>query len=588
MSEQSHHAALPDGHALHWYRLQRVLGQGAFGITYLALDVNLDRLVAIKEYMPGQMAARATDLTIQPLSAEHAEDFKWGLTRFVEEARVLTKFEHRNLVRVVNVFELHGSAYMVMNYEQGESLQQVLKREKTLPEKRLLQILLPLMSGLELIHDRGFVHRDIKPGNIFLRQDGSPVLLDFGSARQTRGHADPQTLTTLVSPGYAPIEQYISKSDRQGPWTDIYGLAATVYRAVAGIPPSAATDRSAMLTQGMQDDLQPLVKLAAGRCSQKFLSAIDHALAFRIEERPQSVAAWRRELDVNQEEIDTQPDTVPGPAEVITERLTEKTTQVNPVALAKTPAPAVNLDAKTEIVTTPAAASAEPINIGAASPPKPNWGRRAAMAAVPVLVLVALVLVKRARPGREPVPEPETAAVQPAADAPAAVGLDTAPEPAAAGGDNAARIAGLLALAEQDIAALRLMSPRGENAFERYQEVLTLEPGNAAAAAGMMAISRRYVDLGYGAMNQGKLDDAAGYLIRAGRIEPPAETLPAAKAALADKLVAARMAAAKQSVRDTRRATRKKPSRLDQKAVPVEERTNPTPGERVKRSLGEQ
>lgn len=585
MTGKSHHAALPDGHALHWYRLQRVLGQGAFGITYLALDVNLDRLVAIKEYMPSQLATRTGDLTIIPLSEEHRSDFKWGLTRFVDEARVLTRFEHRNLVRVVNVFELHGSAYMVMNYEQGESLQEVLKREKTLPERRLLQILLPLMSGMELIHERGFVHRDIKPGNIYIREDGSPVLLDFGSARQTRGHPDPQTLTTLVSPGYAPIEQYISKSDRQGPWTDIYALGATLYRAVAGIAPSAATDRSAMLTQGMQDDLQRLSKLAADRYSEKFLAAVDHALAFRIEDRPQSVGAWRREFDVNQDEIDTQPDAAVDAAEVITEPLTEKTTQLNPAA-----APAeqsAESGVKTASIAPGDAVHVDPIMVGVAPAARPAWGRRAVIAAV--LAVLALATVKRVRKAEEPAPEPGAVVVQPVPEATAMAAPNASPtEMPQEGGSNAARIAELLGLAEQDMTALRLMSPPGQNAYERYQEVLTLEPDNAVATAGLTAISQRYVDLGYGAMNQGKLDDAAGYLIRAGRVEPPAETLTAAKAALTGKLQEARKSAAKQSIKDARRsAAKRRQSVVDDGAVPVEERRNPPPGDRVKRSPGD-
>ncbi|MBM2830686.1 MAG: Protein kinase protein, partial [Gammaproteobacteria bacterium] len=313
MNDQSPLIALEPGYVLHWYRMERVLGQGAFGITYLAHDVNLDRQVAIKEYLPGQFSSRNSDLTVQPTTNEQKEDFEWGLKRFISEARTLTKFEHANLVRVFNVFEMNNTAYMVMNYEVGKSLQQILKSRKTLNESELKKILMPLMSGLELMHEKGFVHRDIKPGNIFIRSDGSPVLLDFGSARQTRattvrdGGEGPQTLTTLVSPGFAPIEQYGSKSDRQGPWTDVYGLGATLYRAVTGLMPIAAVDRGEAIVHDMKDPYLPLTEVYKDRYSQKFLSAIDHAMAFKAQDRPQSIAEWRKEFGINENEIVTIP-----------------------------------------------------------------------------------------------------------------------------------------------------------------------------------------------------------------------------------------------------------------------------------------
>jgi hypothetical protein len=574
MIEKSHQHALPDGHTLHWYRTQRVLGQGAFGITYLALDVNLDRLVAIKEYMPTQLAARGGDFTVRPLSDEHREDFQWGLTRFVDEARTLTRFEHPNLVRVLNVFELHGTAYMVMNYEQGESLAQVLKREKTLPEARLLQILLPLMNGLELIHARGFVHRDIKPGNIFIRQDGSPVLLDFGSARQTRGHADPQTLTTLVSPGYAPIEQYTSKSDRQGPWTDIYGLAATIYRAVAGIPPSSATDRSALFTQGMHDDLQPLASLVPGRYSETFLAAIDHALAFRVEERPQNIAEWRREFAVDDSEIDTQPGRAAWGADAVTERIADvPATAVAPSVERGAASRAVDPEAKTEPIV-PAAITEMPVS--PVTPPVMVRHRRFPYRglAIAALIVLALVAWRIGRRADAPAPAPAVAhGVTPGVSAgyEAAPAVNAGAVPVA----DARRIEELLVLAEADLAALRLMSPKGNNAYERFQEVLTLDPGNDAATRGIDDIARRYVRMAHGAMANGRLDDAAVYLIRAGRIAPDTEGLKETKLALS-----ARFAAARRANRDARTAPAARGS-----AVPVEKRE--TPSDRVRKSLGE-
>ncbi len=155
-----------------------------------------------------------------------------------------------------------------------------------------MNIVLPILGGLEKVHERGFIHRDIKPANIFIRDDGSPVLIDFGSARQALG----AELTTLVSPGYAPFEQYFSKGEQQGPWTDIYGLGATLYRAVTGRPPQDAVDRSRAILEAALDILGNVGEIGQGRYSARFLKAIDHALQFRPKDRPQTVAEWRREF----------------------------------------------------------------------------------------------------------------------------------------------------------------------------------------------------------------------------------------------------------------------------------------------------
>ena len=219
MTDPAYPDALPALSRLHWYVLERVLGQGGFGITYLAKDTNLDQRVAIKEYLPIDVATRLQDSTVRSRTDELRDRYRWGLERFIQEARTLARFDHPNIVRVLSVFEFNNTAYMVMRFEEGVTLSAMLDRRGTLPEADLLRVLLPILDGLELVHNAGFIHRDIKPDNIHIGGDGRPVLLDFGSARQSLGGSN--TLTILIAPGYAPFEQYYSDSTSQGPWTDI-------------------------------------------------------------------------------------------------------------------------------------------------------------------------------------------------------------------------------------------------------------------------------------------------------------------------------------------------------------------------------
>ena len=308
MSELAYPDALPPEYRLHWYVLDRVLGQGGFGITYLARDTNLAQPVAIKEYLPTDVATRKADSTVRPRADDQTDRFRWGLDRFIREARTLARFDHPNIVRVYSVFEFNNTAYMVMRFEEGENLAALLERRRTLPEAELLRVVLPVLDGLELIHNAGFIHRDIKPDNLHIRTDGSPVLLDFGSARASLGQG--RTVTILVAPGYAPFEQYYSSGEHQGPWTDLYGLGATCYRAIAGVPPLDAITRSKGVLGSSREVLVPARTIGSGHYSETVLRAIDHALEFAEKDRPQNIAEWRQEL---RQETARAPDrTAPG------------------------------------------------------------------------------------------------------------------------------------------------------------------------------------------------------------------------------------------------------------------------------------
>ena len=278
--------ALPVGFRLHEYRIDAVLGQGGFGITYLATDVNLKSKVAIKEYLPESLAYRCNDVSVSARTPDDLDFYQSGLDSFLEEARTLATFRHPNIVRVARFFEAHRTAYMVLEYERGKSLKAWRAEHAKLPERELLALLWPLLDGLSLVHESGVLHRDIKPDNIYVRDDdGSLVLLDFGAARET-AHAR-EDLSAVYTPGYAPIEQYTGV-ERQGPWTDIYALGATLYWLVTGERPPDAAQRNATAAA------QPLLQeRARGQYSPEFLRAIDWAFQLQPQDRPQDIAAFR-------------------------------------------------------------------------------------------------------------------------------------------------------------------------------------------------------------------------------------------------------------------------------------------------------
>ena len=295
MDPSKHHNALEPLARLHWYEIKSILGQGGFGITYLAFDTNLKQQVAIKEYLPVEFSTRDASNTVQPISHNHDKIYRWGLQRFLEEAQTLARFKHPNIVRVRTFFEHNNTGYMVMDYEQGVELEQLIEKGAHFNEQRLLEILLPILDGLAQIHEAGIIHRDIKPANIYIRSDQSPVLLDFGSARYATSNQT-KTMTSLVTPGYAPFEQYHQAEGKQGPWTDIYALGATCYCAITGKPPPDALKRGMVQFEHNLDVYLELADIKAGKYSQHLLEAIDCALRFREKDRPQTVTQWRQML----------------------------------------------------------------------------------------------------------------------------------------------------------------------------------------------------------------------------------------------------------------------------------------------------
>ena len=279
------YSALPVGAGIGRFVITSILGQGGFGITYQARDEQLGREVAIKEYLPASLAVRQNGVTVLPRSTKSADDFAWGRERFVAEGRTLASLNDApSIVRVYDFLELNGTAYIVMELVRGETLEDRVKRQGKLSTDEVNALLWPLLDGLEQVHKTGFLHRDIKPANILLREDGRPTLIDFGASRAAMAGRT-TAMTAIFTPGYAAPEQMTSA--KQGPWTDIYGLAATLYYAITGTAPPSAFDRM------LDDEYESLVRLSPAGFPPGLLIGLDTGLSVRAAERPQAIAGWR-------------------------------------------------------------------------------------------------------------------------------------------------------------------------------------------------------------------------------------------------------------------------------------------------------
>jgi serine/threonine protein kinase len=288
MSQQANHA-LPAGFQLEEYRIERQLSLGGFSIVYLATD-SAGKSVAIKEYLPNSLALRGEGEIKPVITAEHMAAFRYGLKCFFEEGRALARLAHPNVIRVLNFFRANDTVYIVMQYESGLTLQEYVQKNKdTISESFLRNVFSTLLNGLREVHARKLLHLDLKPSNIYLRSDLTPLLIDFGAARQTLS-IDTPILKPMYTPGFASPEHY-QQRELLGPWSDIYSIGASIYACLAGGAPQAADKRL------KKDLLIPAMVRWENKYSDQFLETIDWCLCLNHLYRPQSVFALQKALN---------------------------------------------------------------------------------------------------------------------------------------------------------------------------------------------------------------------------------------------------------------------------------------------------
>jgi serine/threonine protein kinase len=295
MSSQQVNQPLPSGYQLDRYRIERQLSLGGFSIVYLAYDED-GTPVAIKEYLPNSLALRKEGCVLPTIAEEHQAAFRHGMKCFFEEGRALAHLNHPNVVRVLNFFRGNETVYMVMQYERGRTLQEHIQKHKgELRERFVRGVFTRLLNGLREVHTNKLLHLDIKPSNIYLRNNGTPVLLDFGAARQTL-ERDTTGLKPMYTPGFAAPEQYQKREDL-GPWSDIYSVGASMYACLAGGPPLSADARVE------RDQLPSATKRWSGQYSKQLLATIDWCMRLDHLERPQSVFVLQKALTDRQRTV---------------------------------------------------------------------------------------------------------------------------------------------------------------------------------------------------------------------------------------------------------------------------------------------
>lgn len=490
------------------------MGQGGFGITYMAQDTNLNHEVAIKEFFPLDVAKRTPDYTIQ-----HASDsidlFEWGLSRFISEAQTLARCDHPNIVSVHTVFRANQTAYIIMEYINGPSLKHLIKTHWQPSETELKKLLFTLFDGLKQVHERGFIHRDIKPENILLRDNRFPILLDFGSARHTTNK-----MTVLVSDGYAPFEQYDDSEcpDTQGPWTDIYSLAATIYRVISGKSTVNSISRVNATMRGGHDPLTPISEIGHGDYSPQFLEAIDRALALHPADRPQSIDDWKHMFIASSGENVTLRST----SSILTESEQTRLVPQNQVNTRLTEKTAIGNPRKPDKVL----ASLSFLIFGLLTG---NYYYQSKLEIAEISASMTTISEKTIKPRTTALQNKEATSPKlvPANYTPKVLQSDTKPDKdeiqqvtdleASENLDN--RITLLLATANQDFKALRLTFPQNNNALQRYSEVLKLDPDNNAAQKGLQRIVDRFLAGADKASSIGDFTRAENYLLKAETVQ---------------------------------------------------------------------
>ncbi|PPC72622.1 serine/threonine protein kinase [Pantoea sp. ICBG 985] len=386
MSANENHTpnALPAGYRFNEFEIKEVIGGGGFGIVYRAWDHQLERTIAIKEYMPVSLAVRGADLALELRGERFQKLFNAGRNSFIQEARLLARFNHPGLLHVLRFWEENGTAYMGTLYYSGMTLKEwQLTSPDSIDEAWIRRLLPPLFGAINTIHTAGYLHRDISLDNIQIQENQLPVLLDFGSARKEIGNLSDET-EIMLKPGFAPIEQYSEEGEvEQGPWTDIYALGAVLHTLITGHAPPVSVVRC------IEDNYQPLVERKPEGYSLPLLHAIDCALAMKPEDRPQSIDAFARLIDLPVSDVEALVTTFPVES------------QSAPEPVAAVPEPQV-------MAVNHAAAAIEPVtprNVRRLSP--------ALLAAAAVALLAVMVVVWKAnRPSDAP---PVAASSAPAA-----------------------------------------------------------------------------------------------------------------------------------------------------------------------------
>lgn len=499
--------ALPAGFRISSYEIVEELGSGGFGITYKAFDSQLQTHVAIKEYLPVSFAVRESDtINVAPRSNAVERDYKYGLDMFLQEARTLARFRNERIVRVIQFLEANNTAYLVMEYERGASLAAKIQNHSyPTVEQQVQRLLIQTLQGLAVVHGASILHRDIKPANIYIRQDNSPVLLDFGSARYALSEHT-LSLTSIVSPGYAPFEQYFSDG-KQGPWTDFYALGATLYWVVTGKRPAEATERIIAVTGHEPDPNVPASDFARGKYSPPLLECIDWMLEPRVENRPQTAGSI---LDRIQDKSHPTARRVSGPVTAAEGFSVRKRRPVDKVLLGGL---AFGL-----FVTTLAA-------IGFLFKEKPDSPDTAAMQADhPRIDRSENPSPAPTTPGPAAISAPEQEAAS-LPSGPSAPHSDTpdSPEP------SEVRINQLLQAGNEALLDHRLTTPANDSAVYYYRKVLDLSPNHPDAEAGLQRIISTYIGLADQKWQRGQPSASRQYLDRASSVDPANPDLIAAK-----------------------------------------------------------